>query len=40
MWGGGGGNTLTSYVALGMQSDGNALKNEELTVGFSFMTMF
>jgi hypothetical protein len=31
--------TLTPFVALGMQSEGNALKNVEPTHGFSFTTM-
>jgi hypothetical protein len=30
---------LTSFVALGMRSEGDAPKNEEPTAGFSFMTM-
>jgi len=31
--------TLTSCVALRIRSEGNALKNGEQTVGFSFTTM-
>ena len=31
--------TVTSFVALGMLSEGNALKSGEPTVGFSFATM-
>jgi uncharacterized membrane protein YozB (DUF420 family) len=31
--------TLASFVALGMRSEGNATKNREPTVGFSFTTM-
>jgi len=30
---------LTSFIALGMQSEGNAPKNGEPTVGFSFTKM-
>jgi hypothetical protein len=31
--------TLTSFVALRMRTEGNALKNGEPTVSFSFTTM-